>query len=709
MQPPVGTAATDRFSDSLRTWQNPSFLAPLGHHIDRDGPAGLITSIATVQPSPQAETYHPDRPLPPANGADAQVQRSVTSWPVPPAARSWLVSAPKVDHDPVPLAAVSADVAATEREPASTENASARHQERAIASPDLLAGPADPPAGSTAPPLNLAGGGDEAKTTAPTLQSGQLDTSMTPGHPQPADRGPAGVTVQRQSPEALPQTATRRLGLGAPLNDSPVRAESVPSHRPAASDPGPAALADPGQGVPWGTAPVAWGSGADPGPPAAPPQRRPGPGAGWPPGPAEAAELSPGEVASPAGPSPEDQAVQRAEAPPAAAPLPGAPLPEVPLAEARPTEPPLADAPLLGELPLVMRSGKPSLAGPAPPAAQRVTAIPGGSPPASATAPAPATPPAPATAPAYIQRLAGPSAGPGGTLGRRSPDPAVAVWQPAGPKPGPGFPSPDVRQAGLPDRAPPVQRISPPVPFAGSTATLPPPRHAAVAPLLGQRQQVPGQWQQVPEAGTPFHAQPGPVPVQAAVMPATSARPGVVPGPAPVAVQPSAADRPAPRWTSGLVTGLAAGPAADRREPPPGLPDPGTVAVAQGLAHRDPDGSVVFDLRPSLVPSDQAMPPPPADGQPGGASGLQHTVQRQEAAGPVDSPTTPADSAPSAIDGTPSPPTMSAGQVAPAASGLASPPLDELARQLFGPLAARLKAELRLDRERGGLLTDLRR
>ena len=38
----------------------------------------------------------------------------------------------------------------------------------------------------------------------------------------------------------------------------------------------------------------------------------------------------------------------------------------------------------------------------------------------------------------------------------------------------------------------------------------------------------------------------------------------------------------------------------------------------------------------------------------------------------------------------------------------ASPPLDELARQLFGPLTARLKAELRLDRERTGLLTDLR-
>jgi hypothetical protein len=36
------------------------------------------------------------------------------------------------------------------------------------------------------------------------------------------------------------------------------------------------------------------------------------------------------------------------------------------------------------------------------------------------------------------------------------------------------------------------------------------------------------------------------------------------------------------------------------------------------------------------------------------------------------------------------------------------PSLDELARQLFDPLVARLKAELRLDRERAGLLTDMR-
>jgi hypothetical protein len=42
-------------------------------------------------------------------------------------------------------------------------------------------------------------------------------------------------------------------------------------------------------------------------------------------------------------------------------------------------------------------------------------------------------------------------------------------------------------------------------------------------------------------------------------------------------------------------------------------------------------------------------------------------------------------------------------------AGPAMPSTDELVRTLFDPLAARLKAELRLDRERAGVVTDLRR
>jgi hypothetical protein len=127
--------------------------------------------------------------------------------------------------------------------------------------------------------------------------------------------------------------------------------------------------------------------------------------------------------------------------------------------------------------------------------------------------------------------------------------------------------------------------------------------------------------------------------------------------------------------------------------PPPGHPeaaapfaDPGTIAVARGLARRDPDGSVVFDLHPGPEPS---------------APLAQETVQRQDASEPSPGGEPPAAAAP--------PPSAPATATAPAARPApASPPLDELARQLFGPLSARLKAELRLDRERAGLLTDLR-
>src|SRR5262249_58112048 len=133
-----------------------------------------------------------------------------------------------------------------------------------------------------------------------------------------------------------------------------------------------------------------------------------------------------------------------------------------------------------------------------------------------------------------------------------------------------------------------------------------------------------------------------------------------------------AAAPPGPGGRGGVARRRAAGPAAPRRELPPGLPDAGAGAVAQGLAHRDPDGSVVFNLRPSLLLSDPATPPPPADGQPGGASGPQATVQRQEAAGPADSPATPADGALPPGDNTPSPPTP-ARQAAPAAARPARP------------------------------------
>lgn len=130
--------------------------------------------------------------------------------------------------------------------------------------------------------------------------------------------------------------------------------------------------------------------------------------------------------------------------------------------------------------------------------------------------------------------------------------------------------------------------------------------------------------------------------------------------------------------------------AAGALPPPRPALDPATVAIAAGIAHRDSDGSVLF------------APPPATPNQP--------TVQRADESEP---PPPPEPASPPAAEVTPPPPVT-----APSSTGAAAGPaggagattnLEELARRLFDPLSARIKAELRLDRERAGLVTDLRR
>jgi hypothetical protein len=54
----------------------------------------------------------------------------------------------------------------------------------------------------------------------------------------------------------------------------------------------------------------------------------------------------------------------------------------------------------------------------------------------------------------------------------------------------------------------------------------------------------------------------------------------------------------------------------------------------------------------------------------------------------------------------PAPATASSGSPPPAAAGTKPADLDELARRLYEPLTARLRAELWLDRERAGVMSD---
>jgi hypothetical protein len=119
--------------------------------------------------------------------------------------------------------------------------------------------------------------------------------------------------------------------------------------------------------------------------------------------------------------------------------------------------------------------------------------------------------------------------------------------------------------------------------------------------------------------------------------------------------------------------------------------------VARGLARRDADGSVVFGEWDVVQRQDAAQAGDPADAGPGpqaGESGQPGMVMT--AGGPADAPAGGDSGAPAAQP------------ASGAAKAAGTQSLDELARQLFDPLAARLKAELRLDRERAGLLTDLR-
>ena len=118
-------------------------------------------------------------------------------------------------------------------------------------------------------------------------------------------------------------------------------------------------------------------------------------------------------------------------------------------------------------------------------------------------------------------------------------------------------------------------------------------------------------------------------------------------------------------------------PSTPAAPPTPAWADPAAAAVASGLATRAPDGSVVFT----------APPEDPAD---------TGTVQRQGDA--------------------PAPPAAAAAPAAPPAAGAAptgaaqtNDQVDELAKRVYDTIRQRLKAELRLDRERSGRLTDLSR
>jgi hypothetical protein len=141
-----------------------------------------------------------------------------------------------------------------------------------------------------------------------------------------------------------------------------------------------------------------------------------------------------------------------------------------------------------------------------------------------------------------------------------------------------------------------------------------------------------------------------------------------------VARQPAAPPAPASRPDAGRL--------AD-------TPTPAAVALGAGLAVPGPGGSIVF-RPPAHEPVVQTAADPPA---------------------PAPAPAAPVPPTPPATTEVPSPaaPPATAPTGAPAAAHDDSQKLDQLAKQLYDNIRDRLKAELRLDRERWGRVTDLAR
>jgi len=73
-------APADAFAQTLATWQNPSFLQPLGHAVDPEGPAGHVDGLA-VPAAPRTVSGGADLPVATRVPAGtATVQRAAGPW-----------------------------------------------------------------------------------------------------------------------------------------------------------------------------------------------------------------------------------------------------------------------------------------------------------------------------------------------------------------------------------------------------------------------------------------------------------------------------------------------------------------------------------------------------------------------------------------------------------------------------------------------------
>jgi len=760
-----------RMQTSLTSWRDPSFVAPLGHAVSADAPAGMVHDLPVpVQTAAQGPELI--MPTPPADrGVRAVVARAVAAFsPPPPVPDS---SSPISDSSPagtdagptepaLPLAVPPSPVfqapAAVQRmvvpEPPAPRFTTASDAGLpvmtlpAVPQPDLAPAPVDTSGDlGSAPTL----GTDTPLAETPPADeqaSVQRATDAPPPAPLPTAAGPAPVQRAATAPH-LPTTA--------PHLPSAPDAPTLPQTAPSPTEP------TLGTSLP-----------AMPNLPTIP-------------SPVQRSVPEPASIPRPApvsAPSPVQRSVAGPASPTDATPPPvrrlglGAPL--LPLSS------PMDPAPSTPDPGLPLAAPEGGVSGTAPSDTPLVAAAPSGTPPSDGAAAADPSPAEPAAEPAEVASLLGDAP----PLLQRSvaePEPpGPAQETPVAPLPAPaGSVAPDAastrpalgttppivaRSVADPTGAAPIGGSTPSTPDTPTSAGLAVQRAATALPLLSAPRPGP-----TPPAGasqgpagtsgsdvTPALV-PGPLTVVARLLGDRSLPLRAAPEPA--VATPDAATPPPPaphpaatvqRWTdpySGpTATASTSGsspatahptspyqPAAVQRAalpmhapaPVPSMAAPAMPGMADGWLAPQPGRDFPPGLPVQRAP-DLFGAPSPGTPHPGWSSGTPVgpvAVQRAVAAeaapavrveyagGPVQVVSRDADPAAETVaetappTGTPEPATAAAAPPgatqAPGAPAAGGTP-EELLAKLFDPLLRRLKTELRLDRERRGSLTDLR-
>jgi hypothetical protein len=755
------------FEHSLRTHQDPSFLAPLAHLVDPDGPSGRIGGLVTPAPTSTAS-------VPAANPGVVQrwpqrglggpvISRSADPGPAPADARSEAIEGPRAEA-PAPAAApAEVQRALAPTDPAEMQRATSPTDPVAVQRDSAPSGSLEPrgvPEVRTAPVLS-----DRQPATAPVLQQAapaapvQRSLVRAP-EPEPMFRT-LPVVARTADADATPDESTE-TGAAWISESEPATAQDVPPvtppapppiqsgppttiHRSTSDAPAPVGSPEPARptstptiGVQRRAAVDAIAGNAVPPTPKSETRQAPGqqPPVLQPPG-LQSRELG---LGAPLERTPDSAAqvevisLQQWAAGRDTAPQVSLPSPQI--TAAPPPQPTTADPESLPSEAAELDFA-PTLGANEPPAEQAVQRAPDAMPvgeirmPAIPTASAESATQSVAVEPAAVESV--------GLVGQR-PSLLETIADPASPSAAdPASPSaadpasPSVADpaspsvADLSTRSAATPSFAPPSPAGSTPATT-----AAVVQrhresLIPSRQDSAAAPNVSMESGASAVHRLSPTPLPAVTLPTT---PSPSPSPSPSLVQrlvddpqaapmtllsatatpgraERAAETAAPTYPTAAVQRFdRSGPTAStpRSVMTPASPaaasgrpswDTGSIAVAAGIAHRDADGSVVF-----AVPHN----PPRVTTVQRAVEVDEMTVDNTEPAA-TPAPAGPDASAPTAS----TPASVSPAAGGPAAAAGAMPNLDELARRLYDPLAARIKAELRLDRERFGLVTDLRR